>query len=295
MDILNDIQNEVATGTMLGNAHITRTGVYYLKQCEEYFDYVKHISEVFQPFTDPKKISTDRTKKPNNIGGKIINLDYWNGEYCYSKRIRSKTHKVFKELRNEWYDENGIKRLPVELKLTPRTIAYWFMDEGRTNTIKREIVFSTQCFTNVEVDRLIYLMKNFNIKCSRQKRKSGPIIYVSSKSFFDFIDMVTPFISLKCFKHKIDISKTSKAREGWCPGKIGMRKAQEIRMLYGTDKYTQKQLAVMYRVSVAIIWRILNDKIYRKINPGFSGSASVHITYKVEACPSRIKTDQFTN
>jgi hypothetical protein len=82
---------------------------------------VKHISEVFQPFTDPKKISTDRTKKPNNIGGKIINLDYWNGEYCYSKRIRSKTHKVFKELRNEWYDiDDGNHRL-VALALSGET------------------------------------------------------------------------------------------------------------------------------------------------------------------------------
>jgi hypothetical protein len=286
-DALSSSQEEVLNGTMLGDAHLNRTGSYQFKQCEAHYEYVKHISDVFQPFSN--KIYRDRTKKPNNIDGKVINLDFWNGEYMYAYCLRTHASDMWRNYRSVWYNEVR-KIVPPNLKLTPKTIAYWFMDDGSAKHKTRECLFSTQSFTPNEVDMLIDLMRQYNLRCTRQQRKSGPVLAVSAKSYWTFMDLISPFV-VDCFKYKIDTSATKTTKAGWTPGKLDLAKAQEIRRLYATDKYTQEELAEQYGVTEATIWRVVNYKIYRTFaNPAFGGTADVSLTLQVEACPSKTKT-----
>ena len=60
--------------------------------------------------------------------------------------------------------------------------------------------------------------------------------------------------------------------------KLNILKAKEIRVLYETDKYTQLELADMYCVSEAMIWKIINDKVYYTPSFALTGSASANFS-----------------
>lgn len=46
--------------------------------------------------------------------------------------LKTWTFGSFDYFRNEWYDNNGVKKIPDNLAhiLTPEALAYWFMDDG---------------------------------------------------------------------------------------------------------------------------------------------------------------------
>lgn len=60
--------------------------------------------------------------------------------------VRSKCHPLFTKIYNEFYI-NGIKTINDNIleKLTPRSIAYWFMDDGSNSG-----VIATNCFSYEE-------------------------------------------------------------------------------------------------------------------------------------------------
>ena len=47
--------------------------------------------------------------------------------------------------------------------------------------------------------------------------------------------------------------------------KLSLEKANEIRELYKTDKYTRKQIAEIYNVDPGTIYRLINNKIWKNI------------------------------
>jgi len=63
--------------------------------------------------------------------------------------------------------------------------------------------------------------------------------------------------------------------------KLDSERAKVIRTLYGTEEYTQTQLAAMFGVSQSMIARVVNNKAYREESLGtFSGSADVQVGYR---------------
>lgn len=54
-----------------------------------------------------------------------------------------------------------------------------------------------------------------------------------------------------------------KPKDGYKPGKLNQSIARQIRVLYDTDKYTQTALAEKFKVTQAIIGRIINNLIYK--------------------------------
>lgn len=285
---LSELQKEAFVGTMLGDASLLKDGRYRFKQCIAHLEYVEHIHQIMQPFS--RDITSDWTRRPSNTNGKVIDLETWNGDWLESKYFVTHRTPFFKIERKKWYIGKR-KILPDDLVLTPRSCYYWGLDDGSNRPSRREFILSTQGFSIEEVDRLREMLKQLGIDTTRQMRKSGPIIWVMAHSYFDWINMIKPYESIDCLAYKTDYADATKPREGWGTGKLNFQKAQQIRRLYATDKYTQKELAAMFGVSETIIWRIVNYRAYRKTTQGFSGTADVHVSFKVEACPSGIKTD----
>lgn len=280
---LSPIQEEVINGTMLGDAHIRkRYGYYRFKQSTKYKEYVEHIAEMLKPFSKPIKIA--KTKKPNNIDGKVINMDHWNGEYLEVCYFDTPPMPLFKTLRTKWYPE-GKKIVPKDVNLTPRTISYWMSDDGSVKHKTRETTFHTNGFSIEDVDFLINKFKELGFNATKQKRGKGHIIAISARSYFDFMDMIRPYCPAKCMEYKFDTSKTPIARPGWGTDKLNMEKAIEIRKLYDTDQYRMKDLAKMFGVCQTSIARIINNQIYKQEEPTINthGSADAKLTFNYEA------------
>ena len=280
---LSPLQLEVVNGTMLGDAHIKKKySSYRFKQCLKNEEYVNHIHNILIPFS--KSIVKTLEKKPNNINGKVVNIDFWNGEYLEAVYFDTYSVDIFKNLRNIWYPE-GKKIVPKDLELTTKMLFYWFLDDGCNNPLKKTCSLHTDGFTKEDVEFLAEQIRNFNIRCTVQRKKNNHIIAISSHSYFDFIDFIKPYCTIECMKYKFDTSKAPITRPGWGTDKLNFEKAERIRILYDTNEYKMKDLAKMFDVSAASIARVINNQTYKKftaINIHGSAQAEIKLNYQAE-------------
>ena len=91
--------------------------------------------------------------------------------------------------------------------LTPRVLAYWFMDDGSyTSKKNRTYRFNTQSFPFGDQQTLIEALKmNFDIDATIQKNHSytsNYTLYIRSKSTERFVYLIRPYIN-PCFSYKI--------------------------------------------------------------------------------------------
>ena len=185
------IQREVIIGTLLGDATIAKqkTKSYNIKfeQSIKNEEYINHLYLLFKLWVGSEpKIRYDKSIKPKSI---------W---------FRTFRQNSFIYYYNIFYINNEKKKVPklIHRLLTPRVLAYWFMDDG-TKT-KYSYVLNTQGFDFNDQKLLLNALLKLNIKASIHKDKDKYKIYVFSESKQLFTDLIKPFI-LKCFFYKLHI------------------------------------------------------------------------------------------
>lgn len=211
---------EVINGTLLGDAHIRKSNqlstiaaAYYSKKSKNE-DYGKHIADLISGQGDYDfKLHSSK----QNYKGKISNIDYW----TFRTRSSPQLNRYF----DSWYPKRtGFKKVvPKNLILTPRTILYWFMDDGYTTfrnrnkeykgtkwTQKKQQVilqFCTECFTKRENDFLVKQLKGFSLNAAVRPHDKGTgwRISVNQSSTQDFFDLIgeCPVVSMQ-YKWKLD-------------------------------------------------------------------------------------------
>ena len=106
------------------------------------------------------------------------------------------------------------KRVPENISelLTPRSDAYWFMDDGSRRFKKYKnrtyinYTFSTHSFPFEDQSRLVQALRdNLSIHANIQKDRSNYILYIRSKSGNRFVNLIRPYIH-PCFDYKIQNS-----------------------------------------------------------------------------------------
>lgn len=123
---------------------------------------------------------------------KIYNDRYQNG-FIEEYRFKSKSHPIFTEIRNKYYDLNGKKRIFEEFitNLNDYGLALWYMDDG----------FATKCSSMISTcsfsleERIILqkiLFNNFKIETTVDKNDNS--IYILEKSFPLFKSIIEPHI-----------------------------------------------------------------------------------------------------
>lgn len=188
---LTDIQREIIIGTLLGDSSISKqkTKSYNIKfeQSIKNKEYIYHLYFIFKDWvgTEPK----------------IRNIKGGNAFDRQSIWFRTYRHKNLNYYYNEFYFENK-KRIPklIHRYLTPRVLAYWFMDDG-TKT-KKSYVFNTQCFCLRDQNLLLNALTILKLNCSLHKDKDFLKIYIKVVSKRDFTLLIKPFI-LPCFFYKL--------------------------------------------------------------------------------------------
>ena len=100
----------------------------------------------------------------------------------------------------DWFYKNKKKVVPFDLKISPLSLAVWFMDDGSKSY--SSIYLNTQQFSLDEQLLLIgILKKQFNIEATLNKDKTYFRIRLRSGSAGRFIQLVKPFV-LKEFRYK---------------------------------------------------------------------------------------------
>lgn len=145
--------------------------------------------------------------------GSCVDRQLHNGKH-WSIRITTYRNYAFTLLRKLWYPEEK-KIVPKTVKLTPKSVAYWFMGDGssywKKHSIKKSyITFFTDGFQQVDVLKLKKsLEKNIgingiNIRKLKTPRKGYRIELSQSYEVEKLMILMEPHM-LKCFKYKIKI------------------------------------------------------------------------------------------
>lgn len=208
---LTQIQREILIGKLLGDAHLEtqtkgRTYRLLIEHSVKQDDYVKHLYEVFEPIvpTPPKEVTHKYT------------LDC--GSERESKNIMFKTriHPGFRFYGQLFYKER-VKCIPKNIYkfLTPRVLAYWYMDDGaRKGKDRLGKRLHTEGFSFSDVQILSDALKKYGIDNTIQNQtrkykkkiqvgekvevetieKNYKIIYITSKGDKIFTDMIRPYV-----------------------------------------------------------------------------------------------------
>lgn len=108
-------------------------------------------------------------------------------------------HKVFVEIANLFIkDKKIISHNLILNHLTPRGLAYWFMDDGgkldyNKNSNNKSVVLNTQSFTPEEVRTMAdQLTEKFKLECEIRSNKGKKVIVI--KNYDIFISLIDSYI-----------------------------------------------------------------------------------------------------
>ena len=181
---LTTIQEEVLIGTLLGDASL-RIGKdcinprFSCTHCLAQEEYCKHKEEIFKSLGSSG--NRDKNLKPDKRTGKIYNY--------YTMRIPA--NPAFIPIYDSVYTE-GIKIIPIDLlsKLTARSLAYMFMDDG--SKYANGYTIATNCFSEENIlEFRKFLFNKFNLETSTFKSR---VMYIHAKSAKLFKSLVLPYM-----------------------------------------------------------------------------------------------------
>jgi hypothetical protein len=218
---LTSEQKDILIGTLLGDASmsIRSDKPHYsvkFEQGESHKDYIDHLYQIFLPYTgSPPSMRFIDSKKTRRA--------YWFRTYKH-KHFMYYFHLFYVITPNHENVENTspkyhkVKIVPKNIHkyLTPRALAYWFMDDGTFYSTsrprvskkhggsgKKNYVFSTQGFQKHEVKRLCDALRyKFNIRANVHRDKKNWRIYILKESSTTFVDLIRPYIH-QSFLYKI--------------------------------------------------------------------------------------------
>lgn len=206
---LNTIQKEILVGTLLGDSTISKTkGIAWNIKFEQKLanrEYVNHLYEIFEPYvgTPPKvrNITGGGAKDRKSIWFRTyrhVDLKFYY-DLFYIKTNKNNSTDLRK------------KRVPklIHKFLTPRALAYWFMDDGSyyynksKNNQQKVYYFNTQSFSYEDIKILKKALKlNFNFDTNIYKDRKYYLLYIQPQSKDDFINLIKSFI-IETFYYKL--------------------------------------------------------------------------------------------
>ena len=192
-------QKEIVFGTLLGDGYLRPTNgnaenhSYALSLChgEKQLEYLKWKFQEFENFVTTKTFTISRRPFRGNAP-----------TYSFS----TVSHPFLKEAHNICYWADGKKEICQEWldKITPLSLAVWYMDDGSLNKRYHTIVLCTNSFSP-EGQRLIldFLKNRYGILGVPEKRRNEQtVIRINASQSRAFMDIVSPHVP-ECMNYKL--------------------------------------------------------------------------------------------
>lgn len=172
---LTQEQKEVLFGSLLGDMSIEKKGNFArlsITHGGKQEDYFEHKYNIFQNIMGAKTIAARFDTRTNK-----------NYIKCCAHSL---SHSIFLEIYELFYP-NSIKTITSKIlnMLTPRSLAYWFMDDGNNKGY-----LATNCFSVEECKLIIQWFKNtHDIDLTLKLNRSQPVLYFPKKSKHKFWEL----------------------------------------------------------------------------------------------------------
>ena len=185
---LTEEQKEVLIGILLGDATLEtqnngRTYRIKIEHSLKQKAYAEHLYVLFNDWARSKpwerRITLSNGRTYTNIVFSTLShpsLRFYAHQF-YKDRV-----KIVPRLIGKW--------------LTPKALAYWFMDDGSIKSKQSKgVIFNTHGYQKHEIGRLIQVLcEKFHLEAKLRSQKEGYQIYVSGKSYENFTKLVLPHI-----------------------------------------------------------------------------------------------------
>lgn len=200
---LTDLQREVLVGTLLGDATFcleNNRPKYSVKfeQGKKNEAYVLHLFKVFEPFVGTGPV--ERVINKNKAPAEELRYAVWFQTYQHESLIfyYNLFYKQELDPTNPNIVLNKIKIVPKNIGkfLTPRAIAYWFMDDGSyEDQTNRTYLFNTQGFSKKESQLLCdILLEKYHIEARTNYDKGFKRIRVLTSSAPILRDLIKDYV-----------------------------------------------------------------------------------------------------
>jgi len=184
---LTSEQREVLVGLMLGDGCLEtqnngRTYRLKIEQSEAHRAYVEHLYQLFRAWVrTPPQIKVVQSRGH-------VSRNWW---------FQTLSHGAFRFYAHQFYQQ-GRKCVPplIHRWLTPRSVAYWFMDDGSAKSKQSKgVLFNTQGFSLADVKRLCQVLSDlYDLEVKPRKQREGYQIFVSGESYETFRNLVGPYL-----------------------------------------------------------------------------------------------------
>jgi hypothetical protein len=190
---LTTVQLEAVIGLMLGDASLqSQNGGKTYRIKFEWGDrnkaYAFHVHQLFDEWV----LSEPHQKSRLSPKGKLV----------INWGFQTFSHEAFNPIANLFLvnQRKSINENLINDHLTPRGLAYWFMDDGgkldyNKNSKNKSIVLNTQSFTSLEVENLSkQLSIKFNLLCEVRSNKGKKVIVISNNSYQTLYNLIDPYL-----------------------------------------------------------------------------------------------------
>lgn len=189
-------QREVLVGVLLGDATLEtqNRGMTYRVKIEHSVKQRAYADSLYQVFREwvlsPPRIRSVRLS---------------NGKVYESIAFSTVSHGSFRFYAQQFYRHRKkvVPRL-ISHWLTPKALAYWFMDDGSIKSKQSKgVLFNTQGYMRKDVEMLVGVLKTrFDLEAKLRRQREGFQIYISGKSYEKFAEIVSANV-LPEMKYKI--------------------------------------------------------------------------------------------
>lgn len=199
---LNKRQQDILNGMLLGDACLQKTGKNNARlRLEHSF---KQEAYLRWKFGELEHIFQSEPQMLERIHPLSRHTNYY-------VRLQSYTSPFLGDVRKQFYDNNGKKKLPLNLEetlLSPLTIAVWYMDDGYYDKRDKSAHIYTQAFNARDIQRLINaFLELHGIECKaycRPDRNSCQLNF-RKKNRDSLTKLIKPHL-IKEMRYKIPLS-----------------------------------------------------------------------------------------
>jgi hypothetical protein len=127
------------------------------------------------------------------------------GKTCQRKASLVLSTRYYVDLKTQWkrWYVNGVKRIPLDVSLTPLAIAQWVMGDGTVGGRGARFLFCTDGFDSADVSALVErLNTTFGWHSVRDGRNRVRLCQTSDR--ISLVEMVRPFVE-PCFDYKLHL------------------------------------------------------------------------------------------
>jgi len=192
-------QQEIVFGTLLGDGYLRPTNgnaenhSYALSLChgEKQLEYLKWKFHELENFVTTKTFAVNTRSFRGNAP-----------TYAFS----TISHPFLNEAHKICYWANGKKDVSASWleRLTPLSIAVWYMDDGSLNRRYHTIVLCTNSFsTEGQLLLIDFLQRQYGISAVLEKRRNNQtVIRINASQSRKFMDLVSPYVP-ECMNYKL--------------------------------------------------------------------------------------------